>query len=156
MKFSMCILICMGSICIVFGGWGTSTFFIFFRFCSIFVTCFLCYCALLLTAGETDLVLYYVFWLAQDIFSRCNLVYVLIHEITTRFLNDIFLKKIGFFSKILCRDFWEFSDLNQSENSLQWRLSLKNVVSPLKIIIFEKVIIYEIAASSWYPWYLSC
>ena len=93
MKFSMCILICMGSICIVFGGWGTSTFFIFFRFCSIFVTCFLCYCALLLTAGETDLVLYYVFWLAQDIFSRCNLVYVLIHEITTRFLNDIFLKK---------------------------------------------------------------
>ena len=32
----------------------------------------------------------------------------------------------------------------------------KNVVSPLKIIIFEKVIIYEIAASSWYRWYLSC
>ena len=32
----------------------------------------------------------------------------------------------------------------------------KNVVSPLKSIIFEKVIIYEIAASSWYRWYLSC
>ena len=40
----------------------------------------------------------------------------LLHEITTRFLNDIFLKKNEFFSKILCRDFWEFSDLNQSEN----------------------------------------
>jgi hypothetical protein len=42
-----------------------------------------------------------------------------------------------------------FSDWFKSENSQKSRHRIqKNVVSPLKIIIFEKLIIYEIAASS--------
>ena len=75
-----------------------------------------------------------------------------------------FLEKDKIFSYISCSQCQStvpatqmFSDWFKSENSQKSRHRIqKNVVSPLKIIIFEKLIIYEIAASSWYRWYLSC
>ena len=79
-------------------------------------------------------------------------------------LKIIILEKDKIFSYISCSQYQStvpaiqmFSDWFKSENSQKSRHRIqKNVVSPLKIIIFEKVIIYEIAASSWYRWYLSC
>ena len=98
MKFSMCILICMGSICIVFGGCGTSTFFYFLQILQYF--CYLFSLLLRLVAIRKQL-LYRRIYMSMTHRIGC------VHTGKIGRKSCLFLKKIGFFSK------WHFSQKNR-------------------------------------------